>query len=171
MSRLIKEAHRSGDRKREHDAEDKSPIANTVSDKSFLRCVSGFLAIGVVTNEQVRAKTHAFPTNKHQQEVVGEDKSQHREHEQIQKRKEAIEPFVSMHVAGGEYVNQKADKGYEESISTAQPVHSQAEVSAKPTYLNPGPEVIENRFRRTECAARLEREIERHDGGNADGRA
>ena len=133
----------------------------------FAASPASFLS-SVVTNQQIGAETHAFPADKHQQEIVRQHQRQHREHEQVQIRKEAIEAAVSVHVADGKDVNQEADEGDEERIGAAQPIHRQTEVSAETADLNPGPEVIEDGFGGTQRAVGLEGEIESDDGGDAD---
>jgi hypothetical protein len=105
MGRLVKETYRAGEGERQHDPEYKAPVADAVGDKCFLRCVACFLAIDVVTDEQVGTESNPLPTDKHQEEVVSQYQRQHREHEQVEKREEAIEPFVAMHVANSEQVN------------------------------------------------------------------
>jgi len=40
-------------KKHEHDAHHKTPVAHAVGDERLLRGVAGFLAIDVITNEQV----------------------------------------------------------------------------------------------------------------------
>ena len=137
---------RGSDEENEHYAEHKAPVADAVCDEGLLGRVSGFLAVDVITNQQIRAETDTFPTHKHQQEVVGQHQRQHRKHEQVQKRKEAIEPAVFMHVPNREDMYEEPDKRNEERVGAAQPVHCQTEVCAKLANLNPGPEMIENRL-------------------------
>src|ERR1051326_5677560 len=160
--RVREETDGAGDEERQHDAEYKTPVADAVGDERFFRSVAGFLAIEVVTNQQVRTKTHAFPTDKHQHEVVGEHESQHRKHEQIEERKEAIETLFSAHVTNGKDVNEKPNKRDEQRVRAAQAVHREREVSAKSSDLQPRPNVIEYGRLRTQCAASFEREIERN---------
>ena len=147
-----KEADRAGDEERQHDAEHKAPVADAVRDERFLRGVACFLSIEVVTNQQVRAETHAFPADKHQHEVVREHERQHREHEQVQKCEEAIEARFAVHVADGEDVNQEADERDEERVGAAQAIHREREVGAESADLQPRPDVIEHR--RLQYAAR-----------------
>src|SRR5207247_10803534 len=129
-----------------------TPVANAVRDES-LRCgIARFLTIGVVTDKQIRTQPDALPTDKHQQEVVGQHQRQHREHEEIQESEEPIEPLVLVHVADCEEVDQETNECHEQRINTAQPVHRQTEVSAKLSDLNPRPEMIEYWFSRSECA-------------------
>ena len=166
---LPKKADRPRERENEHNAEDKTPVTHAVCDECLLRCITGFLAIKVVTNQQVGTKPDAFPADKHQEKIVGQDQGQHREHEQIQIGEEAIEAFVAAHVADCEDVNQESNERDEESIDTTQPVHRQTKVRAELAHLNPCPEVIEERRFALQGATVFEREIERNDRRNAYG--
>ena len=64
-----------------------------------------------------------------------------------------------MHVADGKDVNQKTDKRHEERVDPTEPVHRQTEVGAKLSDLNPGPEMIENRLRRSKRAGCFEGQV------------
>ena len=99
--RLIKEADGAGQEEDQHQAQDKAPIADAISYESLFRGIAGFLAIGVVTDEQVRAEPYTFPADKHQKKVVCEDQCQHREHEEIEIREEPVESRILVHVASG----------------------------------------------------------------------
>jgi len=94
----------------QHDAEDETPVANTIGDESFLGSGRGFFLIDIETNQQVRAESHAFPADEHQQEVVGQHSVSIAKHEEIQVSEEAIIPAVAMHVASGEDVNQQTNE-------------------------------------------------------------
>lgn len=60
-------------------------------------------------NEQIRAQADKFPSDVHQQIVVSEYENEHREHEQVEIRKESTVTFVVFHVADGINVDEKAD--------------------------------------------------------------
>ncbi len=155
---------------REHDAKHKAPVSDPVRDECFLGCVTRFLPIDVVTDEQVGAETYAFPTDKHQQEVIGQYQSEHCKHEEVQECKEPIEAFVAVHVTDGEHVNQKTDESNEQCVGAAETVHRQAEVGAKLPNLNPGPQVIEDWLSGSKRAARFKREIKGDDCRNTNSR-
>src|SRR6185436_18157061 len=114
----------------EHDAEHKAPVSDAVCNERLLGSISSFLPVSVITNQEVRAETDTLPPDKHQKEVVGENQRQHRKHKEVQKRKEAIEPAVFMHVTNRENMNEEPDKRNEQCISAAQPVHCQTKVCA-----------------------------------------
>ena len=154
---LVKEADRRrararGQPKDQHDAENESPVADAVGNEGFLRRRRGFTLVDVETDQQIRAQPDAFPADKHQQEVVREHQRQHREHEQVQIGEETIVAAVTVHVAGGENVNQETDEGDEERVDSAQPIHRQTEVCPEVADVNPGPQMIHDRLRRSQRA-------------------
>ena len=162
-----------GQEEDEHDSHHETPIAYAVGNKRFLRGVARFLQIGVEADEQVGTEPDSLPTDKHQEEIVSQHQRQHREHEQIQVGKEAIEAGVAAHVADRKDVNQEPDERHEERIRSTQTIHRQAEVGAKLPDLNPGPEMIEDgssvtRFAEVKRAAGFESEVESDNRGNCD---
>src|SRR6185369_11670816 len=136
-----------------------SPIAHAVGNERFLSCRRSFVLVQIETNQQIRTEADALPTDKHQKKVVSEHQREHREHEKIQVGEEAIVTAVTFHVAGGENVNQKTDKGNEEHIDAAQTVHGQPEIRAKTSHLYPRPEMIHYRLRGVQRTASFEGEI------------
>ena len=108
-----------GQEENQHDAHHEAPIADAVCDERFLRRVPRLFAVDVIANEEIRAEAHAFPADKHQQEIVGQHECQHRKHKQVQKREEAVEARVFMHVANCEDVYEEPDKGNEQRIGPA----------------------------------------------------
>jgi hypothetical protein len=159
---LVEKTDRSSLEKDQHQAEDKSPVADAVGDERFLRGRRSFVFIEIKTDQQVRAEPDTFPPDKHQKKIVREYQCQHREHEQIQVCEEAVVTAISAHVAGGKDVNQKTYKGDEEHVDAAQAIHGQGKVRAKLADLNPRPKVIHDRLRRSQCAIGIESEIKRN---------
>ena len=51
------------------------------------------------SDQQIRRQAHAFPADKHQQVVAGQNQRQHEEHEQVQVAEEAVEAAFLPHVA------------------------------------------------------------------------
>src|SRR5258708_2749439 len=86
-----------------------SEIADTVNDKSFLACVGGGVLEKEKADQQVGSQSDALPAHEHQQIIVRQDQSEHKEHEEIQVRKEAIVTAFMPHVADGVNVNQETD--------------------------------------------------------------
>src|SRR5262249_59058213 len=118
------------------------PVADTVGDERFLRGVTGLLAVDVVTNQQIGTESHAFPTDKHQNKVVGQDEGEHGKHEQVEESEEAIETGIAVHVAHGKDMNQKTNEGDEERVCAAKPVHAQGKIGVKSADRQPGPDVV-----------------------------
>jgi hypothetical protein len=140
---MRKEADRTSQRERQHDSANETPVSDSVCDERFLRCVSGFFAIEVVTNQEVGAETDAFPADKHQDHVICQDQRQHRKHEQVQECKEPVETRLTMHVSHGEYMDKKTDKSDEQGVGAAEPVHCERKVGIESSHLQPRPDVIE----------------------------
>jgi hypothetical protein len=51
-----------------------------------------------------------------------------------------------MHITGRKNVNQEADKRDKTGVNSRKPVHSQTEIGAEITNLNPRPNLVKNRF-------------------------
>ena len=113
-------------------AEHKADIADPVDDECLFAGVPGAAPVEVVADQQVGAEPHAFPADKHQQEVAGQHQDQHREQEQVQVGEEPIVPVFGMHVADGIDVDQKSDAGDHQQHDRRQRVQEK---------LNPGHEV------------------------------
>src|SRR5438067_94542 len=90
-------------------SDEKSKVADTIDDECFLSGRRGGVLDKPKPNQQVGRQAHAFPTNEHQQVVVGQDERQHEEHEQIQVREEPVVAGVLPHVADGIDVDEKAN--------------------------------------------------------------
>ena len=146
VNRFVKKRNRAGHRKDQKHRHQNAPVADAVHDKRFFRRFSRFVAFDVITDEQVRTQTHAFPADEHQQKIIRQNERQHREHKQIQIREKAIKTFIAVHITGRKNVNQQTDKRNETSVNSRKPVHSQTEIGAKIADLNPRPNLIENRF-------------------------
>ena len=174
LRRLIKEADRTvagrgGEEKNQHDTENESPVTDSIGDECLLGGWRGLIFVEIKPNQQVGAQADTFPTDKHQEEVVGEHQREHREHEQIQVCKEPVVTAIAMHVTGGKNVNQQTDESDKQRINATEPIHGQTEVRAKTSDLNPCPQVIHDRLRCPQGAIRFEGQKESSDGGQADG--
>ena len=110
VDRFVIERDRTGQRKDEKYSHQDAPVTDTVHYECLFSGTAGFVAFDVITDQEIRAKTDAFPTNEHQQEVIRQNESQHREHEQVQIRKEAVKALVAVHVTRREYMDQEPDK-------------------------------------------------------------
>ena len=67
----------------------------------------------IEADQQVRAESHAFPADEHQDIVVREDQRQHGEHEQVQVPEEAVVTAFVGHVSSGIDMDEQADSGDE----------------------------------------------------------
>ena len=93
----------------------KSPMRVVM--KAFLPASDRGLLQEPEADEQVAAEAHAFPADEHQDDVGGEDQSEHEKDEQIQIGEEAVVAVFVRHVAGGINVNQQADEGDDASMT------------------------------------------------------
>src|SRR6266542_1647131 len=161
-------AGRGREKKDQHDAENETPVTDSIGDECLLGGWRGLIFVEIKPNQQVGAQADTFPTDKHQEEVVGEHQRQHREHEQIQVSKEPVVTAIAMHVTSGKNVNQETDEGDKQRINATEPIHGQTKVRAKTSDLNPRPQVIHDRLRCLQGAIRFEGQKESNDGGQAD---
>ena len=121
----------------EHDSQGESEIANTIDDECLLAGIGGALLAEVETDEQIGTEPDAFPTHKHQEEIVGENQHQHREHEEIQISEETVVALFMRHVASGVNVDEKADSGDDENHHAGQLVEHEAEIGDEVSRLDP----------------------------------
>ena len=54
-------------------ASDEAEIAHAIDDECLLAGIGGALLVEVETDQQIGTEAHAFPTHKHQQEIVGRE--------------------------------------------------------------------------------------------------
>src|SRR6476469_1416125 len=71
-----------------------------------------------------------------------------------------------MHVANGKNMNEETYKSDEQCVGSTQPIHAQRKICTKVSNLQPGPDVIENRFFCSQSPVRIECEIESNDCGD-----
>src|SRR5712671_2176772 len=96
-------------------AEHESEVADAIDDEGFLAGVSGGFAEEIKTDQQVTAKSHAFPADEEEHVIGGQDQDEHEEHKEIEVGEKAVVAAFVSHVAGGVDVDQPADPGdYEE---------------------------------------------------------
>ena len=95
------------------DPQDESEVADAVDDEGLLAGIRRRLLVVVVPDQEVRAEPDPLPPDEHQQEVVGQNQHQHREHEEVQIREVPSVALVVTHVAHGIDVDQEADEGDE----------------------------------------------------------
>src|ERR1051325_9604312 len=63
------------------------------------------------TDQQIGAEPHAFPPEKHQEEIIREDQVEHHENEEVQVREKPPEARVAVHVSDRIKMDQESDAG------------------------------------------------------------
>jgi len=110
---------------------------NAVGEEGFLGSVArgGFLV--PEPDQQVGRHTHQLPEHEEHQEVVGQDDTQHGEHEQAQRGEEpGIGPVV-MHVAGGVNHHQRSHTGDHHQHQRRQGIDVQADLCIQTGHRKP----------------------------------
>ena len=123
-------------------------VPDAVDDEGLLAGVGGVLALVVVPDQEVGAEAHAFPPHEQQQEVLGEDEGQHREHEEIEiceVPRVARLGLVVPHVADGIHVDPEADEGHEGRHQRGQGIEAHREVRGKVPGGDPGCDPLDDR--------------------------
>src|SRR5436190_51349 len=105
----LRELQTSEHREDQHDADRQTPVTDAVHHKCFLSGVTGALFQSVIADQKIRAETDPLPADEHHQVVTAEDQRQHREHEEVEVREEAVKAVVFVHVADGVDVDKKSD--------------------------------------------------------------
>src|ERR1700735_2193524 len=74
----------------QEEAEDEAAVTDAIDDERFLTGVTGRLFEEIKSDQQITAKADAFPSDEHEQHVVGENQRENGEHEKIQVAKETV---------------------------------------------------------------------------------
>ncbi len=112
----------------EEHAKDESRVADAVDDERLVRGIARRLALEIETDQQIRAQAHAFPADKHECVVVGEDECEHGEHEEVEISEEAVVAAFMSHVANGIDMDQHADAGDEQEPDAGEWVEQESGV-------------------------------------------
>ena len=126
-----------GNHDQEH-RERKTEVADAVDDESLVARVGRALLHEVEADQQITAKTHAFPADEQQQIIRRQHQVQHEEHEQVQVGEEAVIAFLMRHVTGGVDMNQRADAGDDHQHDHGQLVDREIPADVESAALDPG---------------------------------
>src|SRR5215467_2636487 len=79
------ENDRAGGHPNHEDASHESEITNPCSDECFVRCVGCGISEEPMTDQDIRSEPDQFPKDEKHYEIVRENDSEHREHEERQR--------------------------------------------------------------------------------------
>ena len=114
-----------------------APVTNTVGNKSFLSSSCCAFAGVPERDQEVRASTHAFPTEEGDEQVFAHDQHQHREHEQVEIQEELGELRIAVHVANGVQVNERSNSGHKQCHRDAERIGQEGQVNMQRTDRDP----------------------------------
>ena len=86
-------------------------VTHPVDDKGLLPGIGGRILLKPETDQEIGTEAHTFPSDKHQQEVVGQDEVEHHEDEEVEVGEIPGITRIVMHVAHGVDVDEEADPG------------------------------------------------------------
>jgi hypothetical protein len=81
-----------------------------------LAATRSFGLLQVVADEQIGRQPNPFPPDERHQEVRAQHQVEHHEHKQVQVGEKPVKTRIAVHVADGEQVNEKGDKGDEQDV-------------------------------------------------------
>src|SRR5712692_7883575 len=127
--------------KHDEGAEDHPDVADDVHHERLARREHRGAAVVPEADEEVAAEADQRPADDQEDEVPGEDKQQHREHEDVHVRKEAgiAGPVLLVHVADRVGDDQPADARDDEAHEDREVVDQDVERHVEGTALDPGP--------------------------------
>jgi hypothetical protein len=128
--------------------EQEPEVPDAVDDECLLAGVGRVLAVVVVADQEIGAEAHAFPADEQEQEVLGEDEGQHREHEEVQVREVAGVAGLGLvvpHVADGIDVDPEPDESHETRHQRGQGIETEREVGGKAAGGDPGSDPLDDR--------------------------
>src|SRR6267378_8185417 len=148
-----------------HEAE----VADAIDNEGFFTGVGSGFSQEIKTDQQVAAKSHAFPADEEENVIGGQDEDEHEEHEEIEVGEEPVVAAFVGHVAGGVDVDQPADSGDYEEHDHGEMVNLEVEAGAEisgddpsEVLLDPG-DIFWSKLR--EFADSFKRGQERETGG------
>ena len=125
---------REGEEHRGHHAE----VTDSVRDEGLLASHGRAVARVPERDQEVRARSHAFPAEEGDEQVLAEDEHQHAEDEQVQVQEELRELLVPVHVADRIEMNERANAGDEERHRDAERIRQQRGINLERPDGNPG---------------------------------
>ena len=129
----------------------KAKVADAVGDHGFLgrvgicpRWTTKRIHLVPKSNQQERAKSHAFPAHKEHQIRIAAHEDHHHEDKQIEKNKEAAEPLevrleahILMHVSDGIDMNQRANTGDNQHHRRRKRIDAERPIKLQSPDMNP----------------------------------
>ena len=85
----------------------------------------------IKSDQQIRAQPHAFPPDKHQHVIIGQDQREHGEHEEVEVSEEAVVAAFMRHVSGRINMDQHADAGDEQQPDAGERIEQKSGVGLK----------------------------------------
>src|SRR5882762_7938179 len=150
-------------------AKHESEVADAIDDEGFLTGVGSGFSQEIKTDQQVTAKSHAFPADEEENVIGGQDENEHEEHEEVEVGEKAVVAAFVGHVAGGVDVDQPADSGDYEEHDHGEMVNLEVEAGAEISGDDPGEVLLDPRdifwSKLREFADSFKRGQEREAGG------
>ena len=153
------EVERSEEREDAEHSEQKTEVSDAIDDERFLAGGGRIFAVVVVADQKIGAEAHTFPAHEHQEEVLGEDEREHREHEQVQIGEVPGVSRVGLvvtHVADRVDMDEETDEGDERRHQGGKRIEPEGQVDREVSRCDPAGELFHDRLRlppRTEGAA------------------
>ncbi len=122
----------------QHHAEAEAEVADPVHDERLLARVRRGLLLVPEPDKEVGAKADRLPEHVKLEEVVRHDEHQHGEREQGEVGEEARISLVPVHVAGGIYMDERADRGDDDEHHGGQLVDLEPDMDVEIARYDPG---------------------------------
>ena len=88
-------------------------VANAVGDKCFFASNCSRVAGVPERNKEVRASSDTLPPEESNEQVFAENQHEHGEHKQVEVQEKLRKLWITVHVANGIQMNQRADSSDE----------------------------------------------------------
>src|SRR5581483_11266924 len=117
-------------------------VADAIYDKSLVAGVGSVVLGEVETDQQIAAKTDAFPTYKHDQQVGRKYQQQHEKHEDVEIAEKAIVATFMRHVANRIDMDQQTNASNDEKHHGCEAIHEKIKADLQESALYPGKVVL-----------------------------